>query len=34
MILKLQLDQYKGLLKVDENKFANNNILELDELKI
>lgn len=23
-------DQYKGLLKVDENRFANNNILELD----
>jgi hypothetical protein len=23
-------DQYKGLLKVDDNRFANNNILELD----
>lgn len=26
-------DQYKGLLKVDENRFANNNILELDGVK-
>ena len=26
-------DQYKGLLKVDENRFANNNILELDGIK-
>jgi len=23
-------DQYKGMLKVDENKFANNNVLQLD----
>lgn len=23
-------DQYKGILKIDENKFANNNILKLD----
>jgi len=26
-------DQYKGLLKVDDNRFANNNILELDGVK-
>lgn len=26
-------DQYKGLLKVDENRFANNNILQLDGVK-
>jgi len=26
-------DQYKGILKVDENRFANNNILQLDGVK-
>ncbi len=26
-------DQYKGLLKVDDNRFANNNILQLDGVK-
>lgn len=26
-------DQYKGLLKVDENRFANNNILQLNGVK-
>jgi len=26
-------DQYKGLLKVDENRFANNNVLQLDGVK-
>jgi hypothetical protein len=26
-------DQYKGILKVDDNRFANNNILQLDGVK-
>lgn len=26
-------DQYKGILKIDNNKFANNNILQLDGVK-
>jgi hypothetical protein len=26
-------DQYKGLLKIDDNRFANNNILQLDGVK-